>query len=427
MSNSNSFYKILSLDGGGSWALIEAATLADIYGLDTPGRIILQQFDLAVANSGGSIVLACLIFNLTPCQILDILFDEMTRKSIFVLKPWYEKFLDFRKYSNEEKIKGLRSVFYHYSDKNWSDVELTKIYSEFDIKINTDIIITAFDYDRERAKLFRSNKSSKSAGISLSLSSEEKTTLVEAIHASSSAPVIFFDDPVILKNNNIKKRYWDGGVAGFNNPVMVGVLEALANGKVRNNIRVLSIGTGNKFLPIWQQETRYPDLYKKPQVSGLINDIKLLAHAITDDPPDNASYAAHIVLDGMTPNTNEIVTDGNIVRMNPLVKPIMLLGEWQLPNMFDLDEFKQITELDMDAIKKNDVELIKKLTLSWLMGGVGSIDNQGIRRDGGTLELEIGHETYLGSLTHWQSFDNHALTGNNWLINHAKVLAKLSS
>ena len=121
------------------------------------------------------------------------------------------------------------------------------------------------------------------------------------------------------------------------------------------------------------------------------------------------------------------------------INGVGLQGHWAInePSYAQLDStlndfsqlglILQITELDMDAIKKNDVELIKKLTLSWLMGGVGSIDNQGIRRDGGTLELEIGHETYLGSLTHWQSFDNHALTGNNWLINHAKVLAKLSS
>jgi uncharacterized protein len=52
-------YKILSLDGGGSWALVQASVLLDIYG-DIRGHELLRQFDLAIANSGGSLVLACL-------------------------------------------------------------------------------------------------------------------------------------------------------------------------------------------------------------------------------------------------------------------------------------------------------------------------------------------------------------------------------
>ena len=51
-------YKILSLDGGGTWAILEVMALKAIYGGDTPGHQILAEFDLAVANSGGSIVLA---------------------------------------------------------------------------------------------------------------------------------------------------------------------------------------------------------------------------------------------------------------------------------------------------------------------------------------------------------------------------------
>ena len=52
-------YKILSLDGGGSWALVQARVLIDIYG-DISGHELLRQFDMAIANSGGSLVLACL-------------------------------------------------------------------------------------------------------------------------------------------------------------------------------------------------------------------------------------------------------------------------------------------------------------------------------------------------------------------------------
>jgi len=45
-------YNILTLDGGGSWALLEAMALQRKYG-DTPCLDILRQFDLVVTNSGG--------------------------------------------------------------------------------------------------------------------------------------------------------------------------------------------------------------------------------------------------------------------------------------------------------------------------------------------------------------------------------------
>ncbi len=44
-------YKILSLDGGGSWSIIQARVLLDIYG-DIKGHALLRQFDLVIGNSG---------------------------------------------------------------------------------------------------------------------------------------------------------------------------------------------------------------------------------------------------------------------------------------------------------------------------------------------------------------------------------------
>ena len=50
-------FRILSLDGGGSWALIEVKALIALYGAGATGHEVLSHFDLAAANSGGSIVL----------------------------------------------------------------------------------------------------------------------------------------------------------------------------------------------------------------------------------------------------------------------------------------------------------------------------------------------------------------------------------
>jgi patatin-like phospholipase/acyl hydrolase len=69
-------YKILSLDGGGSRNILQALTLGDIYGLDTAGKDVLGAFDLAVANSGGAIVLAGLLLNRTPRQMVDLVLQN---------------------------------------------------------------------------------------------------------------------------------------------------------------------------------------------------------------------------------------------------------------------------------------------------------------------------------------------------------------
>jgi patatin-like phospholipase/acyl hydrolase len=61
-------YRILSLDGGGSWALIQVKALIELYGANALGRELLQEFNLVAANSGGSIVLGCLLENFTLAQ-----------------------------------------------------------------------------------------------------------------------------------------------------------------------------------------------------------------------------------------------------------------------------------------------------------------------------------------------------------------------
>jgi uncharacterized protein len=50
-------YRVLSLDGGGTWALIQTKALIALYNDKTSGQSVLQDFDLVAANSGGSIVL----------------------------------------------------------------------------------------------------------------------------------------------------------------------------------------------------------------------------------------------------------------------------------------------------------------------------------------------------------------------------------
>ena len=237
----------------------------------------------------------------------------------------------------------------------------------------------------------------------------------------------FFDDPAFFKNKALP-RYWDGAVAGFNNPVMAGIVETLANNAVSiNQIRVLSIGTGNSFLPVKSKSDEFTgiyELFKHPKDSNVISDIKLLARAIINDPPDTASFTAHVVLGGQVNTaTDDPIVNGPLVRMNPLIKPKLSQNKWTVPIGLTPEEFKALTDLEMDAIEDKDVNYIKKLAKGWLSN---NIDNQGIRMNGKTLANEIGHETYLSALTHWQNFDANCLRNSDWQNNHTQVLSKLS-
>src|SRR5687768_8775265 len=79
----NKPFRVLSLDGGGTWALIQGKALGAIYGDDTDGWAILDHFDLAAANSGGSLVLAMLLKGLSPREIVALFNDRRERELIF--------------------------------------------------------------------------------------------------------------------------------------------------------------------------------------------------------------------------------------------------------------------------------------------------------------------------------------------------------
>ena len=76
-------YRILSLDGGGSWALIQVRALIDLYGGGTTGHQVLQDFDMVAANSGGSVVLGGLVENVSLDTLKGYFEDDRLRRSIF--------------------------------------------------------------------------------------------------------------------------------------------------------------------------------------------------------------------------------------------------------------------------------------------------------------------------------------------------------
>jgi hypothetical protein len=388
-------YPILSLDGGGSWAVLQVMALQEIFGPHAPGHEVLANFRLVAANSGGSITLGGLIENRTLSDLRDNFFLKLEqRQKVFVPAGFFEnpeaallRPLGIgAKYRTDAKLEGLRGLFTKFGDTPLSQLRKATGRDKF-----PDLVIAAFDYDRTRGYLFRSNQ----ASLARSQGDLIDPTLAEAVHASSNAPVLYFDAPARLKG----RQFWDGGVSGYNNPVLVGVIEALSN-EPESRIIALSIGTGTVFLPLDADHRQPPELVQRPKQAAPIADLQELATAIVDDPPDVASFHAHVALRGALPAPGAPPAGSAIVRLNALIQPVRDQGgSWQVPKGLTPRDFGELVKLPMDAIEQHRVELIVKLGQAWIDD---SVMNQPVRTNRETLGCEIGYRLFSDGVSAWQ-------------------------
>lgn len=419
-------YRILSLDGGGTWALIQVMALQEIYSEHARGHEVLRDFDLVAANSGGSITAGGLVSNLPLSEVLNYFCDQTKCQRIFNPIPFglswgqpfryiYHRFarrlLNIgAKYRTEAKLRGLQEVLTE-SDSVYTTREGKKITSpyyqlwEVPEKIrespysnykSPEFLICGFSYERLRAKFFRSNPNSLASGSP----GRERATLAEAIHASTNAPVNFFIAPAKVGD----ALYWDGAIAGFNNPVLAAVTEALANGVPASSIQVLSLGTGTVGLP--PRNKAKPDedieLLQHPRTSTLFGDVAQLSTSILDDPPDTATFVSYVVLSPrglVTVSTDPM--ENPIVRMAPLVRPRRAGPNqpWGLPQGFTKKEFLDLVSLELDATTEEEIALLTKLGKAWI---AGDLANQPIREDGDFV-ANIGHDSFGAALRHWRA------------------------
>jgi len=404
-------FRILSLDGGGTWSLIQIRVLQRLYGPDATGHEVLGNFRLAVANSGGSLVLGGLLANMRLSELLKLYLDKSARQAIFHHLSVYAHPIDrgvhalwhvYPQFSTKAKLKALQHFLGAAGAKSLEAIAK-------DVPGCPHILIPAFDYDLQRATFFRSDINS----VANASRGGPAPTLAEAIHASSTAPVNFFDHPARLRASIdlSHRRFWDGAIGGYNNPVLAAAIEALANATRYEcdaaSIRALSIGTARTALPLrGPYATQSPLLVEQPQTSRPLNDIKLLATAIVDDPPDAASFAAHVMLGGrVTGDSATPVTDGPIVRLNPLIQPKLAGNEWQLPDKtvpavgktLDIASFHALAKMDMAAVEDDQVRLIGLLCDAWMDGNAL---NQPIQ-SGGKLQPLIGHRYYDEGVATW--------------------------
>ena len=387
--------KVLSLDGGGSWVSIEARALGEIYGHDTPGEQIICQFDYVIGNSGGAIVLAALCCGYTPGEIAGFYGDPLTIRRMYSPKlfsraPFVRRFLP--RYSSAQKAKALSAIL---DAKRPGKPGSTIAISDWPAKLGKDvkILITAYDCERRRGAIFRSHPHQPSTSDRKLYS--EDITLAQAIHASTNAPLIYFDKAAEVSG----RRFWDGAMAGYNNPVLVGVVEALLHHQDRaSDVCVLSVGSGSALRPL-VSEGAPPPLGAGRASDKKLNSIARVASVIFEDPPNVACLHAHVALGQPAAREGQAITTGALVRLSPLIRPIREGDQWRLPHDLSQSEFRRLIRLDIDAMSSPELALIKKLADLWVSG---SVPNQPIQA-GADLQSAIGHDTFAEGVAHWKT------------------------
>lgn len=206
--------RILSIDGGGIRGLFPAQYLANIE--EATGKHINEFFDLIVGTSTGGIIALGLSVGIPARQIAELYEDKA--KEIF--KPTlsnriFKKFgMVFKNsYTNKALINLLKSTF---EGKKMRDADVM-------------LCITSVNHDKAKPKVYKTPHDKKYHW-------DEKLDMWEIAQATSAAPLYF--PPA-----NEDGYKLDGGIWA-NNPVLVGITEALHHEIKLENIKILSIGTG---------------------------------------------------------------------------------------------------------------------------------------------------------------------------------------
>ncbi len=393
-------YRILSLDGGGAWALIQVRALMELYGKEASGHDVLAKFDLVAANSGGSLVLAGLVENLSLDSIIQYFMDEQKRRSMFSPTSVLGNTLLHStlgigpKYSAAAKLPAIERLLPSSGDRPLAG-STDGVTGPGGKPVH--LLIVGFDYDRNRAVFFRSSAAAKPGW---GTGQPATVTLAASVHASTNAPVNYFDAPADLPGG--PERFWDGGITGCNNPAVAAVVEAMVLGQSPRDIRLLSLGTGTVSLPLAAPGASPSPLEAPRAEPSLAVDLTKLATAILDDPPDVATYIAHVIT-----GANENVPApaiSRVVRMSPLMAPLPAEpGPWIPPAGWSLAQFRYLCNIDMDAIAQTDIAYIDDYCGYWL---ADKAPNQPIRSNGHSFDPqhpENGYALFSEAKAAWRA------------------------
>jgi len=209
-------FRVLSLDGGGLKGVFEAAFLAAVE--EDLGVSIVDHFDVITGTSTGSIIAVGLGLGLPAAQILEFYREKATK--IFPYKEsteWLRRLGQFT--SSKYDPSGLQAeLIGAFGDKKLGD----------SLK---PLVIPSYNLDADDVYVFKTPHSPR-------FKRDWRVPAWPVCMASCAAPTYL---PTFTGINGL--RLIDGGVWA-NNPMMVGVVEAMSEFKQEpSNISVLSIST----------------------------------------------------------------------------------------------------------------------------------------------------------------------------------------
>ncbi|AQQ65192.1 MULTISPECIES: CBASS cGAMP-activated phospholipase [Bacillus] len=263
-------FKILSIDGGGMKGVIPSQYLKKIEHII--GEPIHQHFDLLTGTSTGGIICLGLASGMSAEQIANLYIKEGNQ--IFGTKK-ANGYLINASYSNQPLKKLLIEKF---ADKKILDA-------------NTMLCIPSIEHHKAEPKVFKTPHHSDYIR-------DGERYMWEVGLATSAAPSYF-----PAANIGEGECKIDGGLWA-NNPVLVGIAEAKKLGYSLDQIKVLSLGTG---------DCLYNAPNKIAEAGGLLSWKKNLVELTFQAQSKGAEHTAKYLI------------GKNLIRLNPvLTRPIPL-------------------------------------------------------------------------------------------------------
>ncbi len=244
-------YRVLCLDGGGIRGLYTATVLqqmavrvARMNGKNHEKRLDLgANFDLIVGTSTGSILAVALASGVALEDVCDLY-----RKNAISI---FQRPMPLQDGCFNTKLRTLKWMFHNlFSPANESASLRTALQTVLEEETleqmyrrrNIALCIPTIDAATQKAWVFKTPHGAR-------LTRDNNYKLIDVCMASAAAPVFFPMHVVTSPNPGVSAPHLfvDGGLWG-NNPVLVGLVEALEFAAPGQKIEILSVGTcaGNK-------------------------------------------------------------------------------------------------------------------------------------------------------------------------------------
>jgi predicted acylesterase/phospholipase RssA len=207
-------FRILSLDGGGAKGVYSLGILKEVEAL--ANRRLCEEFDLIYGTSTGSVISALLALGHSVDEVTNIYYD-------LIPEVMQHK-------TNSARSAALKRCAHQILGDKRFDSFLT------------NVGIVTIHYNESRPMVFKSSVK-QAHGRQSTFQPGFGCTIAEAVIASSAA-FPFFELAKVVTSNQGAPDLMDGGYVA-NNPTLLAIADAVKAFKVeKENIRVLSVGTG---------------------------------------------------------------------------------------------------------------------------------------------------------------------------------------